>query len=76
MPHATDTTRAAFEQWYAENAFDYARHPVGSRDFGLQWTAWLAGAAAERERCLHWCRLGDHEGYATHHIGNGTPKPP
>ena len=46
----TDTTRATFEQWYAENAFDYARNPIGSRECGLQWAAWRAATAAERER--------------------------
>ena len=50
MPHATDTIRATFEQWYAENAFDYALNPVGSRECGLQWAAWQAATAAERER--------------------------
>jgi len=29
--------------------------------------------ADERERCLYWCSLADHEGYATHHIREGTP---
>ena len=32
-----------------------------------------AVVAAERERCLYWCSLGDHEGYATHHIRAGSP---
>ncbi|CAN5465722.1 hypothetical protein BH09PSE6_BH09PSE6_17890 [soil metagenome] len=39
--------RAAFEQWYTINAFDYVRNPVGSRDCGLQWAAWQARAAAQ-----------------------------
>ena len=39
--------RKEFEQWYAENAFDYVSNPVGSRDCGLQWAAWQA--AVERE---------------------------
>ena len=29
--------------------------------------------AAERERCIYWCEIGDHEGWATHHIREGTP---
>jgi hypothetical protein len=35
--------RKAFEQWYAENAFDYESAPIGSRDCDLQWRAWVAG---------------------------------
>lgn len=30
--------------------------------------------ADERDRCLYWCSLADHEGYATHHIREGTPR--
>ena len=48
MPNSLD--REQFEQWYACNAFDYARDPIGSRDCGLQWAAWQAGAAAERQK--------------------------
>lgn len=33
---------AGFEQWYADNAFDYVRDPVGSRECGLQRRAWHA----------------------------------
>ena len=36
--------RKAFEQWYAENAFDYVASPIGSRECGLQWKAWKACA--------------------------------
>jgi hypothetical protein len=36
--------RQNFEQWYAENAFDYASNPIGSRECGLQWNAWRARA--------------------------------
>ena len=53
MPNSLD--REQFEQWYACNAFDYARDPIGSRDCGLQWAAWQAGAAAEREACAKIC---------------------
>ena len=53
MPNSLD--REQFEQWYACNAFDYARDPIGSRDCGLQWAAWQAGAAAEREACAELC---------------------
>jgi hypothetical protein len=31
--------------------------------------------AAERERCIYWCDMGDHEGFTTHHIKAGTPAP-
>lgn len=31
--------------------------------------------ANERARCLYWCDMGDKEGYATHHIREGTPSP-
>lgn len=34
--------RDAFEVWYATNAFDYAKNPIGSRECGLQWAAWQA----------------------------------
>ena len=36
------TTRERFEQWYVENAFDYARDPIGSRECGLQWASYQA----------------------------------
>ena len=48
-------SREQFEQWYACNAFDYARDPIGSRDCGLQWAAWQAGAAAATERAAKIC---------------------
>jgi hypothetical protein len=38
--------RAEFEQWYIENAFEYERNPIGSRECGLQWKAWQAGRQA------------------------------
>jgi hypothetical protein len=37
--------RKTFEQWYVCNAFDYERNPIGSRECGLQWSAWKARAA-------------------------------
>jgi hypothetical protein len=40
--------RKEFEQWYACNAFNYERDPIGSRDCGLQWDAWQA-AIAQKE---------------------------
>jgi len=39
--------KQAFEQWYAENAFDYVANPIGSRDCGLQRAAWNAGYEAD-----------------------------
>jgi len=41
-PVAGQDDRAEFEQWYAENAFDFVKNPIGSRDCGLQWKAWQA----------------------------------
>lgn len=38
------TDREHFEQWYAENAFDFAANPIGSRECGLQWAAWQAAS--------------------------------
>ena len=46
---SNDKMREAFEQWYAENAFDYVRDPIGSRDCGLQWKAWKACAEAMQQ---------------------------
>lgn len=37
-----------FEQWYCENAFDYCKEPIGSRDCSLQRQAWHAALAADR----------------------------
>lgn len=39
------TQRQQFEQWYACNAFNYERDPIGSRNCGLQWDAWKAAQA-------------------------------
>ena len=43
-----------FEQWYAENAFDFERDPIGSRDCGLQRKAWHAAMAARRQQEPFW----------------------
>lgn len=45
-----DNERQRFEQWYATHAFNYERDPIGSRDCGLQWAAWQAGIASERNK--------------------------
>ena len=60
--------RAAFDAWFAAGTFE----TMGD---DWRWSAWQAGAAAERERCLYWCSMGDREGYTTHHIQAGTPIP-
>lgn len=47
--------RRAFEAWYAMNAFNYERDPIGSRDCGLQWKAYSERAhiaAAKEEQLL------------------------
>ena len=44
-PLTDEEERKAFEQWYVCNAFDYERNPIGSRECGLQWSAWKARAA-------------------------------
>lgn len=41
--------RAAFEAWYSQNAFNFERDPIGSRECGLQWKAWQARAALARK---------------------------
>jgi hypothetical protein len=41
-----------FEQWYIENAFDYARDPLGSTKCGDQRKAWHAGIAAADRRAF------------------------
>jgi hypothetical protein len=35
-------SRQAFEDWYAVNAFDYEKNPIGSSQCSLQWKAWQA----------------------------------
>lgn len=35
-----------FEDWYVQNAYDYAANPIGSRDCGLMRRAWHAALAA------------------------------
>ena len=76
---ANEAGRADFEAWFCYPGEMYLKRDGDS--YGLMsartsWRAWQAGIENERERCLYWCSLGDHEGYLTHHIGNGTPKPP
>ena len=46
-PVTDEQERKKFESWYACNAFDYERNPIGSRDCGLQWAAWQARAKAK-----------------------------
>jgi|GEM_PF-6472713 len=50
--------RKRFEQWYADNCFDFIENPIGSRQCGLQWEAWQAAqqhldrpTAEDIERC-------------------------
>jgi hypothetical protein len=42
-----DDERKKFEQWYCENAFDFARDPIGSLDCMLQWGSWRAAKESE-----------------------------
>ncbi len=42
VPLSDQIERKEFEQWYATNAFNFERDPIGSRDCGLQWAAWKA----------------------------------
>lgn len=42
-----DKERVAFEAWYSQNAFNFERDPIGSRECGLQWKAWQARAALQ-----------------------------
>lgn len=52
-------SRAAFEQWYACNAFDYVRDPIGSRECGLQWASWQASREQALSEAANECkRLG------------------
>lgn len=37
-----------FEEWYTENAFDYEKNPISSRECGLMRKAWLAALAARQ----------------------------
>jgi hypothetical protein len=39
-----------FEEWYCENAFDYCKEPIGTRDCGLQRQAWHAAIDAIRAK--------------------------
>jgi len=51
-PDQKDAERAAFEQWYVENAFNYERDPLGSKLCGDQWAAWKYRAAAPQAKPL------------------------
>lgn len=42
---AEPSEREMFEAWYVTHAFDYAKHPIGTRDCAKQWEAWQARAA-------------------------------
>ncbi|MFY0183224.1 hypothetical protein PV767_03980 [Stenotrophomonas rhizophila] len=44
--NAVTDANAQFEDWYVQNAFDYAANPIGSRDCGLMRRAWHAALAA------------------------------
>ena len=71
-----EPTKEKIDSWFAEAELPFS-------DFN-NWTtdnfeiaarlAYAAGIAAERERCLYWCELGDKEGYATSHIQGGSPR--
>lgn len=39
-----------FEEWYCNEAFDYVRDPIGSRDCSLQRQAWHAAIDAIRAK--------------------------
>lgn len=47
-----ESEKAAFEQWYTTNAFDYERDPIGSRDCGIARAAWHGALAELRERVV------------------------
>lgn len=38
----SDADRKAAEHAYITTAFDYERHPIGSRDWSLFWRGWRA----------------------------------
>ena len=41
--------RAQFEAWYVENAFDFVKNPIGSRECSLMWKAWQAAITAVQQ---------------------------
>ena len=49
------TEREEFEEWYAVNAFNYERDPIGSRDCGLQWAVYQAGRASGERDAVRAC---------------------
>lgn len=46
--NAVTDAQSQFEDWYVQNAFDYAANPIGSRDCGLMRRAWHAALAARQ----------------------------
>ena len=61
--------RKQFEQWYADNAFDFESNPIGSRECGLQWAAFEAGRAAALQAAMSICNDAADEYDATHENG-------
>ena len=63
------TQRKQFEQWYACNAFNYERDPIGSRDCGLQWAAWQAAQPQAAAKPVAWMdadgNFSDNNDYGT-----------
>lgn len=47
-PGGQGDAREQFEAWYVENAFDYEKNPIGSRECSLMWKAWQAALAARQ----------------------------
>mgnify|MGYP004351664545 FL=1 len=47
--------QAQFEDWYVQNAFDYAANPIGSRDCGLMRRAWHAALATRQPVRIYGC---------------------
>ena len=69
-----DKVRAAAEREYSVTAFDYARDPVGSRDWTLYWKGYQAGRAAAQEwRPMKEAKMGErvlvkfHDGFSEIH---------
>lgn len=66
--------QAQFEDWYVQNAFDYAANPIGSRDCGLMRRAWHAALAATGKQqdgctesnCRRCLTHPDHRGDIPH----------
>jgi hypothetical protein len=60
----------AFEQWYVENAFDYVKNPIGSRDCALQRAAWNEAV----EQCAELIEALDNE-WVTRGAGSALIRP-